>query len=619
MAGPGREDWIRVPVGDDARRWATRGDCRLVLLVVHNVTSATRLLDVVPLFDDDTGVQLLATCPGSSPFRAGVEELLAGVGVPVLPWEQALATPVDLALSASFGGELHLLQGKLAILSHGVGYTERLAAPDAGRRTPDAGRRTPDAGRRTPDAGRPSCEAPAEVRAAESSPPPVFGLSAPWLLHDGVPVADALVLSHPEQQARLKEACPVAAPLGVLAGDPCFDRILAARPSRTYFRNALGVRSGQRLIVVNSTWNPESLFGDGGGEDLLPVLLPRLISELPVDEYRVAVVLHPNIWAGHGPGQIRSWLDRARRAGILLVDPLHHWRQALVAADAVIGDHGAVSFYAAALGTPVLLGAAPLAGLAPETPVAEFVARAPRLDPYLPLLPQFHRLLAEHRPSREAAAFTSSAPGESATLLRRLCYGLMARPEPSGPARLVPLLSPPYEPGEITAPLHVVTARGPGDEIAVTRYADPRTAPEVRGEVHEAVHEDTRNPERLALADLIHRANASDDPRFGGPARWTAGVLDRFPRCALAVYVTGPDTCTVRTRRGALLRLAGTPGADPVVYASALYASALYGSESYASPPRTAGAPEPVRHLRVRTGPAVHRVTVTALPDPLRG
>jgi prevent-host-death family protein len=144
--GAGTVGWKRVPVGLEAVRWATRGQLRKVLLVVHNVTSATRLLDVVPLFRDDLRVQLLTSWTESSPFDDGVAELLARIGLPVLPWKQALETPVDLAVSASFGGQLNLLSAKLAVLSHGVGYNKRLGTPDAGRRTPDAGRRTPDAG-----------------------------------------------------------------------------------------------------------------------------------------------------------------------------------------------------------------------------------------------------------------------------------------------------------------------------------------------------------------------------------------------------------------------------------------------------------------------------------------
>ncbi|MEU9962432.1 hypothetical protein AB0H80_42810, partial [Streptomyces sp. NPDC050982] len=149
----GRNGWIHVPVGDDAARWATRADSLPVLLVAHNVTAATRLLDVLPLFHDDFRVQLLATTPGSSAFRAGLAELFARVGVPVVPWEQAVRLPAKLAISASFGGQLAALSAQLTILSHGVGYTKRLATPGAGSREPGAGSREPGAGSREPGAG----------------------------------------------------------------------------------------------------------------------------------------------------------------------------------------------------------------------------------------------------------------------------------------------------------------------------------------------------------------------------------------------------------------------------------------------------------------------------------
>ena len=429
-------------------------------------------------------------------------------------------------------------------------------------------------------------------------------MSPEWLLdEDGKPVADALVLSHPEQYERLRAVCPEAAPTAVLAGDPCWDRMLAARPYRERYRRALGVGRGKRLIVLNSTWNPESLFGDGG-DDVLPSLLPRLTSEFPADEYRLAAVLHPNVWHGHGPGQIRAWLDRARRCGLALVDPLDGWRQALLAADAVIGDHGSVTYYAAALGTPVLLGAAPLSGLAPDAPVHGFVRTAPRLAPALPLRPQVERLIAEHQPPSEPAEFISSVPGESAGRLRRLFYDLIGIPEPDAPARLEPLALPPYEPARPTVPLLVLTRLLGSGEVSVTRHAGPHPAPDGAGEAHTAVHEDTREADQLALADVVFRYGTADDPRFGSPAQWTAEVLDRHPHCGLAAYVTGPGTCVARTRAGALLRLAAGPGADadPAAYASALHAWLAAGK----SPDEllTAG-------LTVRVGNTAHPVTVT--------
>ncbi|MFG2209728.1 hypothetical protein ACGFND_21600, partial [Streptomyces sp. NPDC048638] len=94
---------------------------------MHNVASAGRLLDVLPLFHDDLRVQLLITSTESSVFQGGIRKLFAELNLPVMPWAQALLTPVDLAISASFGGQLHRLKGRLTVLSHGVGYTKRLA------------------------------------------------------------------------------------------------------------------------------------------------------------------------------------------------------------------------------------------------------------------------------------------------------------------------------------------------------------------------------------------------------------------------------------------------------------------------------------------------------------
>ncbi|OKK23597.1 hypothetical protein AMK09_10310 [Streptomyces sp. CB02488] len=593
----GRAGWLRVPVGDGAVRWATRGKCLRVLVVVHNVTSATRLLDVLPLFDGDLRIQLLATCPESSAFSAGTAELLAGTGVPVLPWEQALETPVDLAVSASFGGQLDLLSSKLAVLSHGVGYTKRLATPDTGHRTPDT------------EAGA----------GAEPSPVPVFGQAPQWVLADGVPIADALVLSHPEQCDRLRAACPEAAPTAVLAGDPCFDRALAARPYRERFRRALGVRSGQRLIVLNSTWNPASFFGDGGagGDDLLPALLPRLAGEFPVDEYRFAAVLHPNIWHGHGPGQVRAWLDRARRRGLVLIDPLEGWRQALVAADAVVGDHGSVTFYAAALGTPVLLAAAPLHELDPGAPISDFMRVAPRLDPGAPLREQIDRLLEHHRPLPGPAEYTTSVPGEAAVRLRSLFYSMMGAAEPEWAASLEPLPLPGHEPVSVTVPLHVLTRVTRPGEVSMARWAGPPSSAEYAGgDAHIAVHEDTRDVDGLELADVVFRDGRPDDPRFGSPAVWTAEVLHRHPGCALAAFTVGPSECVVRPRGGRLLGLTSPPEAsvDPAAAASALHA--LLGA---------GGAGDDVMAERlvallddggftVRAGARSVRVRVTGLP-----
>ncbi|MEU3660633.1 hypothetical protein AB0E77_12880, partial [Streptomyces sp. NPDC032940] len=426
--------------------------------------------------------------------------------------------------------------------------------PGAGSREPGAGSREPGAGSREPGAG---------------SREPTFGLSPEWLLADGKPFVDGLVLSHPEQVERLRRVCPEALEASVVAGDPCFDRMLAARDHRARFRRALGVRDGQRLVVLSSTWNPEGLFGSAD-RDLLPSLLPRLAAELPADEYRVAAVLHPNIWYGHGPGQIRAWLDEACRRGLALVDPLRDWRQAILAADAVVGDFGSVSYYAAALDVPVLVAADGHAKLDPATPLASFVRQAPRLDPHRSLPGQVERLLAAARPQADTADGVTSVPGAAATLLRRHFYRLLHLPEPPTPALLERLPLPAYDPPRRTAPLRVRT-RVDGATVEIERSSVVSYAAE--GDVHTTVHEDTRDPAALETADLIVRDGQPDDPRLGGWQGWTAEVLRRHRQCAMAVFVTGPDTCTVLTRADEVFRLSAGTGADldPAAYASSLY------------------------------------------------
>ncbi|MER7518730.1 hypothetical protein [Streptomyces sp. NPDC126499] len=593
----GRER-LRVPVGRDAVRWRTREPARTVLFVVHNVTSATRLLDVLPLFDDAHDVQTLATCTGSSPFLAGVPELLDAAGLPVLPWEQAKELTaegrVDLAIAASYGGELHAFQGKLAILSHGVGYNKRLATPDTGHRTPDTGHGEWEPG----GAGRIA---------------PVFGTDPAWVLHEGRPLAAATVLSHPEQLDRLRRDCPEAAGTAVLAGDPCFDRMLTLRRRRPALRRAFGAGDGRRLVVLNSTWGRAALLGS----DAFPALLRELTETFPLDEYRLCAVLHPNIWYGHGPGQVRAWLRRATDSGLSPIDPLGPWRQAVAAADCVIGDHGSVTYYAAALGLPVLLGTFAEQDLDPASPVAALGRAAPRLRPETPLRAQVDAVIEGHVPGRYDgfAAAASSDPGASAGLLRNLFHTMLDLPEPERPARLRPLLPEDVPAPDVTVPVRALTTvrvrpDGP-PEVAVTRFADPSAEPDApeAEDAHTAVDAWSADQGRLSLADVVLDAGQSGDP--AGPR--AAELLAQHPYAGLAAVRTGPGRCLVRGREGTVLELAALPRpdgfadpCDPFAYASAAYAWWTSG--------RPLSALVDAGVMVVATGNAHHRVTVRAAP-----
>jgi hypothetical protein len=141
-----------LSTGRRSRAWRTVRYHRRLLVVVHNVTAATRLFDVLPLVTEDHRVQTFYTCPGSSAFTAGTVELLAARGLATIPWRKAIRLRFHLAIAASHGGELHKLRAPLMILPHGMGYNKTLK-PETGNRKPETGNRKPETGNRKPETG----------------------------------------------------------------------------------------------------------------------------------------------------------------------------------------------------------------------------------------------------------------------------------------------------------------------------------------------------------------------------------------------------------------------------------------------------------------------------------
>ncbi|GAB3490633.1 hypothetical protein GCM10027521_36170 [Amycolatopsis cihanbeyliensis] len=123
-----------------SRQWRTVATRRTILAVVHNVTSATRLFDVLPIVARDPRVQIVFTRTGSSAFDAGTTEFLSRNGILELPWDQAVATEADLAIAASYGGDLHRIAAPLMVFPHGMGYNKYLKSKIENRSSGSRGR-----------------------------------------------------------------------------------------------------------------------------------------------------------------------------------------------------------------------------------------------------------------------------------------------------------------------------------------------------------------------------------------------------------------------------------------------------------------------------------------------
>ncbi|WP_308101796.1 hypothetical protein [Streptomyces sp. S07_1.15] len=375
----------------DSGQWATLPDCKKILVVVHTEVYGRRLLDLLPLLEADLRVQVVFTVAPHA-FSGGAERLLRELGGTVLPWEKAARRSFDLALAAGSQGT-EQLRAPLIRLPHGAGHIKLSRVADDG----------------------------------PGAPRTVGGLGRKYLMWQGRVVPQAVALAHREELAELERWCPEALPRAEVVGDPCHDRIAASLPLRARYREALGLDDGRRLVLVSTTWGPGSSF------NRLDALVPRLSAELPEDEYRVALLVHPNIRAGHGDWQVRAWLAACRRRGVALIPPGTDWRTPLIAADWIIGDHGSVTLYATMTEAPILLARFPERDVNPASPGADLARTAPALSPSHPLHEQLAYAAAEYPEAeyRGIAARISSEPGRFSRNMRRLMYRHLALGEPA--------------------------------------------------------------------------------------------------------------------------------------------------------------------------------------------
>lgn len=396
-------EWSAVPVGIDAKRWTTGGSRRNVLVAAHTLVSTQRLLDVVGLVEGDRQVQVVYTRPPDV-FHRGVGEFLRAAGALEISWQQAVHERFDLALAAAYGG-LPELHAPVMVLPHGASYAKHTPRHEA--------------------AGRPANRG-------------VYGLGVEHLIQDGRVVPASIVLSHDRQLELLAASCPEATDYALVAGDPCYDRLCASLPLRPGYRDALGVDPARQLVVVASTWGGDSLLGRHDD------LLDSLLRQLDPRRYQVAALIHPAVWFGHGRRQVRAWLSDECAAGLILVEPEVDWRAAAVAADYIVGDHGSVTVYAAAIGKPVLHTDVPEGELDSHSPQAFVGGRAPRLVRSARLEPQL-RLAADELPptwAEDVSARLTSRPGASHRLLRQEMYKLLDLPIPGRHRAVEPVAVP---------------------------------------------------------------------------------------------------------------------------------------------------------------------------------
>ncbi|MFC7329201.1 hypothetical protein [Marinactinospora rubrisoli] len=507
-------------VRPDERRWSTFPDRRRVLVIARTFTSAVRAGEALDVLRGDFRLEFDFCFDDTSAFRHGVAELLARLRTRQVSWVEAVRTTYHLVITASENVDLTPFRAPVIVLPHGVGFQKWV--PDS-----------LGTGRRVSGIVREASRESGDIR---------------------------LVVSHPDQVEQLRSVSARLAARSVVIGDLAFDRLRAGLRLRERYRDALGLAAGQRLVVLTSTWGERSALG---AHERLP---GRLLAELPVDGYRVAAVLHPNIWFRHGPWQVRHWLAEALDAGLLLIPPEDGWAAALVAADVVLGDHGSVTLYAAGLDRPLLLAAFGAEEVVADTAIAHLGTHAAGLNVHAALRPQIEQAMAEHVPGR----YTSTADrafahvGESNRRLADLCYDLLGLPAAdNGAGRRTPNAPVPDRPRSARA-FEVRSWSDADGGVHVVRYpAAVRPADEEpAGLRHLCAAESEPDQRFVENASVVYRDSGAAEARFPEHAR---RLLDLYPGALLsATPAAGGCDCLLRDGRTVRLRSAA-PLALPVL------------------------------------------------------
>ncbi|WP_435797673.1 translation initiation factor 2 [Streptomyces klenkii] len=531
-----------------------------VLLAVRSAGALHRLLDVLPVFEGDERILVRFTLVPGSAFDADAFAALEHSRARVISWDEALEREHDLILTASPKGALRTLSGPRVLLPHGAGFNKTLSD--------------------------------------EGSPHLPSGLDPHYLLADGEPLAALHALAHGDQLARLAEHCPATAARGAVVGDPSLDRLLGAVAHRESYRSALGTGE-RRLVVLTSTWGPESLLARR------PELPGELLGLLPHDAYQLALVLHPNEYSRTSTFDLSRHLGPALTAGLILARPYEEWAALLVAADAVVTDHGSTALYAAALGRPVIGAYDGGSELIPGSPMARMLTGVPRLvkaGDLVHLLPA-----AEAQDTRDFADAAFALPGQALQHLRSELYrllGLQPRHVPVAPPAL-PRPAAPQSPRALA-----VRAEVSGLRVGVERF--PPFTSEV---VHHlaAEHPEAGHRHLQSASVLWHRAQpASPSPHTSTwtAAGWTARVLEEFPGCRTAAAILSPERCLVRRRSSEPLSVRIAPcrtaarisRADPAAVVSAVHA--WLGAHPQWTPPATITCEIGSLAVRVELSPA---------------
>ncbi|WP_085214686.1 translation initiation factor 2 [Streptomyces sp. Amel2xC10] len=481
-----------------------------MLFAARSAVALYRLLDVLPVFSGDHRITRRFTLVPGSDYDTDTLAAIDALGGRTVPWAEARERSYDLVVTASPKGDLHLLRGPHVLLPHGAGFNKSI---------------------------------PGEGSADSAS-----GLDPEFLRraarHEGAPIA-LHALAHPDQVATVAAVDPSAASRAKVIGDLTLERVLASSPLRDRYRAALGT-GARTLLVLTSTWGPESLIRRH------PELPARLARQLPYDEYQLALVIHPNERSLLGTYELTERLAPALDAGMILAGAHDEWASVLIAADALVTDHGSAALYycAAAEDRPVVGVHGGGGELIPGSPMGVLLHRVPQLDRAEDIIEALRAYSPGSGTAAAEAAFAS--PGDAVERLRTEVYALLGLTPPTHLAAPRPLQIPAPS-RRVPAAFDVHVEATTNDGVRITRHPVGTGG---RPGHHLAVEHGAASEQLARSAGLLFRRPLPTSTSASAPVdlTWTA---DGWTRHTLSAYPGCRTAAALLPSGGSLLRVRG--------------------------------------------------------------
>jgi len=254
------------------------------------------------------------------------------------------------------------------------------------------------------------------------------------LTHHGRPLFASIFEASEAERDRAVASDPSLADKLRIVGDLRSDRMLELNASRRGIRHAMGFSESDKVVLIQSTWGPQSIMERCGRE-----LMAEAIRLLDEGKYKFILSTHPHHW--HGPRAVQhpwgKFLLDHERLGLVVIRPSDDWARFMVASDLVVTDNTSLSATYCQLQKPFVFIEIPENTIPDGSTVHQLYSISPHFDSPAHLERAINRSLQSY-PYDELQQIShqvNSAPGQAGERIQREMYRLLDLPNDEPPMR----------------------------------------------------------------------------------------------------------------------------------------------------------------------------------------